>query len=115
MKVPDDRDADDAKAESRAQPLERKPGGKQHNERNHEILDRHTGIARSDDDRAHHNQRVQTDDKQPAPLADMVFNFRDMRGKRENKNQLAELARLQAGHAQIEPCALAVDLRYPAV
>ena len=34
----------------------------------------------------------------------------DMRRHRENEDQLAELARLKAGHAQIEPRALTVDL-----
>ena len=40
----------------------------------------------------------------------MILYFGHVRGNREDEYQLAELTRLQACHAQIEPCTLAVDL-----
>ena len=58
----------------------------------------------------HHYQRVQTDRNQSAPFGDMILYFGHVRGNREDEDQLAKLTRLQACHAQIEPCTLAVDL-----
>ena len=40
----------------------------------------------------------------------MILYFGHVRGNREDEDQLAKLTRLQACHAQIEPCTLAVDL-----
>ena len=40
----------------------------------------------------------------------MILYFGHVRSNREDEDQLAQLARLQACHAQIEPCTLAVDL-----
>lgn len=53
---------------------------------------------------------MQRDDRQAAQVADVVPDLGDMRRDGENENQLAELARLKARHAQIEPRALTVDL-----
>lgn len=108
--IPQDRHACDTDSGSNAQPLERQTGREQHDNRNHQVLDRHAGVARREHDRPHHYQRVQTDRNQSAPFDDMILYFGHVRSNREDEDQLAKLTRLQACHAQIEPCTLAVDL-----
>ena len=109
-KIPQNRNARDTDDRAERNPFERKPRREQHDDRDHEILDRHARVARGHHDRAHHEERVQRDDRQAAQVADVVPDLGDMRRDGENENQLAELARLKARHAQIEPRALAVDL-----